>query len=118
MVCHPWLCKTWMVGCCTCARYICGSSRPGVEPEQLPQLAGVALLCAAPGTGNDALVPRIARKSFLKAAKLTWRALQCPPCMAACARPAVHHEPHGAAHHEQKVAHGVRLTGAACAGRW
>jgi hypothetical protein len=61
-----------LVGSFTCCRYLCGSSRPGAEPEQLPELAGAALLCSAPGTGNDALVQRIARKSFVKAAKLTW----------------------------------------------
>ena len=61
-------------------RLLTGSSRADNgdrSEEQLPPLAGVALLCAAPSSGNDALVKRIAKKSLMTAAKLTWCASTC-----------------------------------------
>jgi len=60
---------------CAC-RYITGPSTQ--EAEHLPEVAGIALLCAAPATGNDALVKRVAKKSFVRAAKLTWCVLSSP----------------------------------------
>ena len=61
-------CKTQ--GMLTC-RYITG---PGEQaaPEKLPRLAGLVLLCAAPANGNNDLVKRVAQKSLVKAAKMTW----------------------------------------------
>lgn len=54
---------------CAC-RYVTGPA--GHVSESLPPIAGLALLCAAPATGNNELVKRVARKSFVKAAKMTW----------------------------------------------
>ena len=56
--------------CCAC-RYVTGPAEEH-EAESLPPIAGLALLCAAPATGNDELVKRVARKSLVKAAKMTW----------------------------------------------
>lgn len=108
-----------VVGGCACGRYICGCSRPGAAPEQLPALAGAALLCSAPGTGNDALVQRIAKKSFFKAAKLTW----CARCTlrtsawAACVHPAVSTASHTVLHTMPKNCMEVD-GGCLHAGRW
>ena len=52
-------------------RYITGPGEQA-ETEKLPPLAGLVLLCAAPATGNNDLVKRVARKSLVKAAKMTW----------------------------------------------
>ena len=57
-------------GTCTC-RYVTGAADAS-GPGQLPKLAGLALLCAAPATGNNALVMRVARKSPVMALKMTW----------------------------------------------
>lgn len=56
--------------CCAC-RYVTGPAEEH-EAESLPPIAGLALLCAAPATGNNELVKRVARKSLVKAAKMTW----------------------------------------------
>ena len=58
------------IGTCIC-RYVTGAADAS-EPGQLPQLAGLALLCAAPATGNSSLVMRVARKSPVMAVKMTW----------------------------------------------
>ena len=55
---------------CAC-RYVTGPAEEHVA-ESLPPIAGLALLCAAPATGNNELVKRVAKKSFVKAAKMTW----------------------------------------------
>lgn len=52
-------------------RYVTGPGEQA-EPEELPPLAGLVLLCAAPATGNNDLVKRVARKSLVRAAKMTW----------------------------------------------
>ena len=52
-------------------RYVTGPGEQA-EPEKLPPLAGLVLFCAAPATGNNDLVKRVARKSPVKAAKMTW----------------------------------------------
>ena len=46
--------------------------------EALPRLAGAALLCSAPPSGNSALVRRLMRQSPLLAARLTWCACTRP----------------------------------------
>lgn len=48
-------------------RYLAGGA-------ELPPLAGAALLCSAPPSGNGALVGRLMRQAPLLAARLTWRA--------------------------------------------
>ncbi|KAK9915403.1 hypothetical protein WJX75_008696 [Coccomyxa subellipsoidea] len=52
-------------------RYITGPSGSDAV-EALPSVAGLGLLCAAPASGNDALVKRVAKKSMMMAARLTW----------------------------------------------
>ena len=44
----------------------------------MPRLAGAALLCSAPPSGNSALVRRLMRQSPLLAARLTWCACTRP----------------------------------------
>ncbi|CAL8468669.1 g8209 [Coccomyxa elongata] len=52
-------------------RYITGASNHD-SAEEVPPVAGLGLLCAAPASGNDELVKRVAKKSLIMAAKLTW----------------------------------------------